>query len=199
MATTIDPITLGIPASARPAGDPRLIDGLKGLETAHGVLQNSIDSIYDLSYNLTGGEVLKNFDLPSIGSQFFDGNSNAAKFIKQFDPNNSSGAVGFALGLVDKINSELDEGKLLKDLMGPQIACLVTSFVDISNIIPTLSLNFPDIVGMLKNKLQEIQNAMTSAIDGLLAPIRELITSLADALQTVNDLIGKIAACASAT
>jgi outer membrane protein TolC len=107
--------------------------------------------------------------------------------------------VGFALGLVDKINSELDEGKLLKDLMGPQVACLVTSFVDISNVIPTLSLNFPDLVGMLKNKLQEIQNAMTAAIDGLLQPLRNLITSLADALQQVNDLIAKIAACASAT
>lgn len=199
MATDIDNSSIGIPASARPAGDPRLIDGLKGLETLHGTLQNSIDSMYDLSYKLTGGEVLKNFDLPSIGAQVFDGNGDAAKFIKQFDPNNKSGAVGFALGLVDKINSELDEGKLLKDLMGPQVACLVTSFVDISNIIPTLSLNFPDIAGMLKNKLQEIQNAMTSAIDGLLAPVRNLITSLTDALQTVNDLIGKIAACASAT
>ena len=195
----VDPKTLGIPASARPKNDPRLIDGLAGLETAHGALQGGIDSIYKLSYELTGGEVLKNFDLPTIGSQFFDGNSSAAKFIKQFDPNNKSGAVGFALGLVDKINSELDEGKLLKDLMGPQVACLVGSFVDISNIIPTLSLHFPDIAGMLKNKLQEIQNAMTAAIDGLLQPLRNLITSLADALQKVNDLIGKIAACASAT
>ena len=199
MAVTIDPKTIGIPASARPAGDPRLIDGLKGLETLHGALQNSIDNIYDLSYSLSSGEVLKNFDLPSIGGQIFDGNSDAAKFIKQFDPGNKSGAVGFALGLVDKINSELDEGKLLKDLMGPQIACLVTSFADISNIIPTISLNFPDLAGMLRSKLQEIQNTISSAIDGVLAPIRNLITSLADAIQKVNDVIGKIGACANAT
>ena len=195
----IDPKTLGIPASARPKNDPRLSDGLAGLETAHGALQGGIDSIYKLSYELTGGNALKGFDLPTIGSQFFDGDSSAAKFIKQFDPSNKSGAVGFALGLVDKINSGLDENKLLKDLMGPQFACLVTSFVDISNIIPTLSFSFPDIAGMLKGKLQEIQNAMTSAIDGLLQPIRDLVTSLADALQKVNDLIGKIAACATAT
>jgi len=195
----VDPKTLGIPASARPKNDPRLSDGLAGLETAHGALQGGIDSIYKLSYELTGGEVLKGVDLPSIGSQLFDGGTSAVKFIKQFDPSNKSGSVGFALGLVDKINSELDEGKLLKDLMGPQVACLINSFVDISNIIPTLSLNFPDIASMLKNKLQEIQNAMTAAIDGLLQPLRNLITSLADALQQVNDLIGKIAACAAAT
>jgi hypothetical protein len=190
---------LGIPASARPKDDPRLIDGLAGLETAHGALQKGIDSIYKLSYELSAGEVLKNFDLPTIGSQFFDGNSNAAKFIKQFDPNNQSGAVGFGLGIVDKINAALDEEKLFKDVFGPQITCLVTSFVDISNVIPTISIQFPDIIGMLKSKLQEIQNTIASAIDGILAPIRNLITSLADALQTVNDLIGKIAACATAT
>jgi hypothetical protein len=190
---------LGIPASARPKDDPRLIDGLAGLETAHGALQKGIDSIYKLSYELSAGEVLKNFDLPTIGSQFFDGNSSAAKFIKQFDPNNQSGAVGFGLGIVDKINAALDEEKLFKDVFGPQITCLVTSFVDISNIIPTISIQFPDIIGMLKSKLQEIQNTIASAINGILAPIQNLITSLADALQKVNDLIGKIAACAAAT
>lgn len=190
---------LGIPASARPKGDPRLIDGLAGLETAHGALQKGIDSIYKLSYEMSAGEVLKNFDLPTIGSQLFDGNTNATKFIKQFDPNNSAGAVGFALNMVDKINSALDEGKLFKDIFGPQIACLAGSFVDISNIIPTLSLNFPDLAGMLRSKLQEIQNTISSALDGILAPIQNLLTSLADALQKVNDLIGKIGACATAT
>jgi hypothetical protein len=195
----IDPKTIGIPASARPANDPRLIDGLKGLETAHGALQGTIDSIYDLSYNLTADKVLGGFDLPTIGTQVFDGNSDAAKFIRQFDPTNQSGVVGFGLKIVDQINNALDEETLMKDLLGPQITCLVTSFVDISNILPQLSFTFPDIKAMLEAKLQEIQDAINSAIDGVLAPIRNLITSLADALQQVNDLIGKIAACATAT
>jgi len=195
----INPNSMGIPASARPKDDPRLIDGLAGLEAAHGALQKGIDSLYKIPYELSSGQILKNFDLPSIGAQIFDGNTDAAKFIKQFDPNNKSGAVGFALGIVDKINSALDEEKLFKDIFGPKITCLVTSFADISNLIPTLSLNFPDIAGMLKSKLNEIQNAISSDIDGILAPINNLITSLADALQKVNDMIGKIAACATAT
>jgi len=195
----IDPTTIGIPAAARPFNDPRLIDGLKGLENVHGALQGAIDSMYSLSYNMTAEKVLGGFDLPTIGSQFFDGSSNAAKFIRQFDPNNESGFVGFGLQIVDQINEALDEEKIFKDIFGPQITCLITSFVDISNIIPTISLNFPDIRALLMNKLQEIQDAINSAINGLLAPVRDLINSLADALQTVNDLIAKIAACASAT
>jgi hypothetical protein len=199
MVSAIDPTTIGIPASARPQNDPRLVDGLAGLETAHGALQGAIDSIYDLSYNLTSNRVLGGFDLPSIGSQIFDGDSDAAKFIRQFDPNNSSGVVGFGLKIVDQINSALDEEKIFKDIFGPQMTCLVTSFVDISNILPQININFPDIGALLKQKLQEIQNAINSAIDGVLAPIRELIGSIAEALQKVNDLIGKIAACATAT
>lgn len=199
MTTKVDPKNSGIPMAARPAGDPRLIDGLKGLEAAHGALQDSINSMYDLSYKLTGGEILKNFDLPTIGSKLFNGDSNAAKFIRQFDPNNSSGAVGMGLHIVDQINNALDEEKIFKDVFGPQVTCLITSFVDISNIIPTLKINFPDIAGMLNSKLNEIQGAITSAIDGFLAPVRELIGSLTDALQKVSDLIGKIGACANAT
>ncbi len=199
MATEIDPLTIGIPASARPFNDPRIVDGLKGLENAHGALQGAIDSIYDLSYNLTADKVLGGFDLPTIGTQIFDGNSDAAKFIRQFDPNNKAGVVGFGLKIVDQINNVLDEEKIFKDIFGPQITCLVTSFVDISNILPQLSIAFPDIRGLLESKLQEIQNAINSAIDGVLAPISDLITSLADALQKVNDLIGKVAACATAT
>ena len=199
MAFTVDPTTIGIPASARPFNDPRIADGLRGLETAHGALQGAIDSIYDLSYNLTADKVLGGFDLPTIGSQVFDGNSDAAKFIRQFDPNNESGVVGFGLKIVDQINNALDEEKIFKDIFGPQITCLMTSFVDISGILPKLSIQFPDIKAMLMGKLAEIQNAINSAIDGILSPIRDLITSLADALQQVNDLIGKIAACANAT
>lgn len=197
--TTIDPTTIGIPASARPANDPRLIDGLKGLESAHGALQGAIDSMYSLSYNMTAEKILTGYDLPTIGSQLFDGGSEAAKFIRQFDPNNESGYVGFGLRVVDQINEALDEETIFKDIFGPQITCLITSFVDISNIIPTISLNFPDIRALLMSKLQEIQSAINSAIDGVLAPVKALITSLADALQKVNDLIAKMAACAYAT
>ncbi len=199
MAIEIDPLTIGIPAAARPFNDPRIVDGLKGLEVAHGALQGAIDSIYDLSYNLTAEKVLGGFDLPTIGSQIFNGDSDAAKFIRQFDPNNESGVIGYGLKIVDQINAALDEEKIFKDIFGPQITCLITSFVDISGILPQININFPDIGALLNQKLQEIQSAINSAIDGVLAPIRELITSLADALQQVNDLIGKIAACATAT
>jgi hypothetical protein len=195
----VDPKTLGIPASARPKNDPRAIDGLAGLESAHGAIQGGIDSIYKLSYELSAGNVLKGFDLPTIGSQIFDGNNSASKFIKQFDPGNKGGAVGFGLSIVDKINSALDEEKLFKDLLGPKIACLAGSFFDINSIIPTLTVNFPDLEGMLNSKLQEIQNSITSELDNALKPIQNALSDIADAGQKVNDLIGKIGACASAT
>lgn len=199
MTVEIDPLTIGIPASARPFNDPRIVDGLQGLEVAHGALQGAIDSIYDLSYSLTADKALGGFDLPTIGSQLYSGDSDVAKFIRQFDPNNQSGVIGYGLKIVDQINEALDEEKLFKDIFGPQITCLITSFVDISGILPQININFPDIGALLNQKLQEIQSAINSAIDGVLAPIRNLINSLADALQQVNDLIGKIAACATAT
>lgn len=196
---TIDPNSIGIPASARPANDPRGFDGVAGLESIHGALQNGIDSIYKISYELSSDQILKNFDLPTIGSQIFDGNGSATNFISQFDPNNESGVVGFGLKIVDQINAALDEEKLFKDVFGPQITCLIGSFADISNLIPSIQLQFPDIAGMLRSKLQEIQNAISSAIDGILQPVQNLLLSLADALQQVNDLIAKIGACATAT
>jgi hypothetical protein len=194
----IDPQSIGIPMSARPLNDPRLIDGLAGLEAAHGALTNGIDSIYKLSYELSGSQILKNFDLPTIGSQIFDGNSSASNFIRQFDPNNSSGAVGFGLKIVDQINSQISGDKLFKDLFGPQITCLVNSFTDISNVIPKIQIQFPDIAAILKDKLREIQNAISSTLDRVLQPINNLLLSLTDVLRTVDDLIQKIGACANA-
>lgn len=195
----IDPDTIGIPASARPLNDPRLFDGLAGLESVHGALQSTIDSIYSLSYSLTGDQVLRNFDLPTIGSQIFNGDGQISKFIKQFDPNNESGVIPFGLKIVDRINEALDEEKIFKDIFGPQITCLISSFTDISSLIPNIEFNFPDLAGMLRQKLGDIQNMISAAFDNLLAPLREILSSITDALQKVNDVIGKIAACASAT
>lgn len=188
----VDKKSLGIPASARPKNDPRLIDGLAGLEAAHGALQEGIDSIYKLPYELTSGMALKNFDLPTIGSQMFDGNDSAVKFIKQFDPSNQSGAVSFGLNIANKIKSELDGGKLFSDLMGPKIAALVGLSNEIKNLIPSLSLHFPDLAGVLNSKLQEIQNQMTSSLDELTKPIENIITSVDDASKKVNELVEKI-------
>ncbi len=195
----VDTKTIGIPMSARPANDPRPIDGIAGLDNIHAALGDAVSSLYDISYKLSSDRILKNFDLPTIGSQIFDGNSSAAKFIRQFDPNNESGAVGFALNMVDRINDALDAEKLFKDIFGPQISCLIGLFADISDLVPQIQAFFPDIKGMLMDALQNIQRLINDALNNILDPIRNAIGTLTDAMTKVRDLIGKISQCALAT
>lgn len=115
------------PLSARPEGDPRLVDGKHGSEKSH-ALMDQMESIFTRSRDKVSSKSLKNHDNPTVGSQQTDGKQSATNFIKGFDPKNLSGAIPFALNLVKDIQNNSGAGKLLSDIAGPQIGQMIGQF-----------------------------------------------------------------------
>jgi hypothetical protein len=116
------------PKSARPEGDPRKVDGKKGSETSHGLIDNN-ESIFDIAKNKVASKSLKHHDSPTIGSQQYDGGKSATNFTKGFDPKNIAGAIPFALNLVKDIQSNSGAGKLLGDIVGGNIGPMIQQFL----------------------------------------------------------------------
>lgn len=117
------------PISARPAKDPRKVDGKNGQETSHSLLDNN-ESIFDIAHNRVSDKQLKGADSPTIGSQQFDNGKSATDFTKGFDPKNLSGAIPFALNLIKDIQKNSGAGKTLNDIAGPKISDFIKKFID---------------------------------------------------------------------
>lgn len=189
---TIDTRTIGIPLSARPSNDPRKFDLIAGLESAHGALQNGIDSIYKLSYELTADKALEHAFKATIGSQKFDGGKDVVGFIRQFDPNNESGAVGFGLQLIDKIRDSIDAEKFLEDTIGTQAACLMGIFTDLNGLTAKLRGMIPDLKAMIAQKINEIVDKVYNAINTILAPIQNALMTAAEFLQQAQAMVDEV-------
>lgn len=146
------------PLSARPANDPRTVDGKKGSETSHSLLNNN-ESIFDIAHNKVSNKQLKNADAPTIGSQQFDNGKSATDFTKGFDPKNLSGAIPFALSLIKDIQTKSGAGKLLGDIVTPEISSLIQKFVDALKIKDEKKLN--DAVNAIKQIYENMPTGNT--------------------------------------
>lgn len=121
---SIDPKTIGIPVSARPVGDPRKLDGVKGAETLHGLV-DSAKSLYDISLTEAGGKPAKKADAPTVGSQVFDQAKSAMDFAKKFDPQNIAGTVPHALDMMKQLQGAMGAGQIMNGILGSKLGGLM--------------------------------------------------------------------------
>lgn len=181
---TIDPRSIGIPISARPEGDPRKIDGVKGGELLHGVLEGS-KSLYDIAMKEAGGKPLMKFDAPTIGTQAFNQAKSAVDFVKQFDPSNLAGSVPHSLDMMKQLQSKMGIGpQFISGMLGDKLAGLL-------NLMPMLNQ-----LGNL-DLLQQAQNLISQELANL--PLPEIpqipnvnIDSVTSELQKVKEIPSNI-------
>lgn len=74
---------------------------------------------------------LKKGDAKTVGSQEFDKGMDPVKFIKKFDPKNSSGSIPFALNLVNQIKNNSGPDKMLTDIVGSQLGGMIGQFTQL--------------------------------------------------------------------
>lgn len=74
---------------------------------------------------------LKKGDAKTMGSKEFDKATDAIKFIKKFDPKNSSGSIPFGLNLVNQIKNNSGPGKMLGDIVGSQMGSMMGQFTSL--------------------------------------------------------------------
>lgn len=74
---------------------------------------------------------LKKGDAKTVGSKEFDKGADPVKFIKKFDPKNTSGAIPFGLNLVNQIKNNSGPGKMLGDIVGSQMGSMMSQFTSL--------------------------------------------------------------------
>lgn len=74
---------------------------------------------------------LKKGDAKTMGSKEFDKAMDAVKFIKKFDPKNTSGTIPFALNLVNQIKNNSGPAKMLSDIVGGQMSGMMGQFTSL--------------------------------------------------------------------
>ncbi len=145
---------LQYPLSARPRSDPRRVDGKKGDETSHALIDNN-ESIFDIAKSKVSSKSLKHHDSPTIGSQQYDGGKSATDFTKGFDPKNISGSIPFALNLVKDIQNNSGAGKLLNDIVGGNIGDMIQQFLSALKSGDQQSVT--DLIGKIQSEYENKQ------------------------------------------
>lgn len=179
----INPRTIGIPISARPEGDPRKLDGVKGGELLHGSFDEA-KSMYDIAMQEAGGKPLKKADAPTIGSQAFDNAKSAVDCVKKFDPQNLAGSVPFALDMMKQLQTRMPNGpQLISDMLGPKLAGVLS-------LLPLLEQ-----LGNI-DLLQQAQSMITQELANLPLPqVPQLpnvnVSALTSELQTIREIPSK--------
>jgi len=180
----IDPRTIGMPISARPEGDPRKLDGVKGGELLHGILDGP-KSLYDIAMQEAGGKPLLKFDAPTIGTQVFDQAKSAVDFVKNFDPSNLAGTVPHALDMMKQLQIRMPNGpQFMSSMLGDKLSGLL-SLMPMLNQLGNLDL------------LQQAQNLISQELANLPLPqIPQIpnvsIESVTGELQKIKEIPSKI-------
>jgi hypothetical protein len=76
-------------------------------------------------------KALKKGDAKTVGSKEFDKGIDPVKAIKQFDPKNTSGAIPFALNLVNQIKNNSGPATMLTDIVGSQMGGMMSQFTSL--------------------------------------------------------------------
>lgn len=153
----IDPRSIGIPMSARPLGDPRKLDGVKGSEFLHGALDGA-KSLYDISMQEAGGKALLKAAAPTIGTQAFNDAMSAVDFVKGFDPSNLAGSVPFALDMMKQLQIRMPSGaQFISGMLGDKLSGLL-SLMPMLNQLGNLDL------------MQQAQNLISQELANLPLP-----------------------------
>lgn len=121
---SVDPNSIGIPLAARPEGDPRKIDGVKGGDNFHGMMPKG-KSIYDIAVKEAGGKPAKKSSEPTVGTQVFDNAKSAMDFVKKFDPQNMAGTVPHALDMMKQLQGSMGVGQIMTGIVGMKLGGLM--------------------------------------------------------------------------
>lgn len=179
---SIDPRSIGMPISARPEGDPRKLDGIKGGELLHGALDDA-KSLYDVAMQEAGGKALKKADTPTIGSQEFDKAKSAVDYVKKFDPSNLAGSVPHSLDMMKQLQSKMGGGpQFLSNMLGSKLTGMLS-------LLPALEkLGNLDLLQQAQSMIsQELANLPLPAV-----PVLPNVEALTGELQKIKEIPSKI-------
>jgi len=85
----------------------------------------------DVAETKARNKSIKKGDAKTIGSKEFDKSADVVKYIKKFDPKNTSGSIPFALNLVNQIKNNSGPAKMLSDIVGGQLSGLLGQFTSL--------------------------------------------------------------------
>lgn len=179
----VNPETIGTPISSRPEGDPRPLDGVRGGEKIHSLI-DSAKSLYDISLDEAGGKPAKKAKEPTIGTQEFDKAKSALEFTKKFDPQNAAGTIPQALDMLQQLQSQMGAApQMISQMLGSKISELLKQ-------IPVLQQ-----LGNL-DVLNQVQGMISQEMAKLPVPqvpqIPQAVTDVQTTIQKINELPSKI-------
>jgi hypothetical protein len=181
----IDPKSIGLPLSARPTGDPRKLDGVAGAETLHGLFDDA-KSLYDVSMQEAGGKPLLKAEMPTVGSQVFDGAKSAMDYVKKFDPQNIAGTVPHSLGMMNQLQVSMGAGQIMNGILGPKLGSLM-------KLLPVLQqLGNMDLLSQAQSLIgQEFASLPLPQIPQI-PNLDQIVTPFSNGLPDVSQVTGQL-------
>jgi hypothetical protein len=120
----------------------------------------------DVAKNKTNNRGMKKADAKTIGSKVFNGAKSATDFVKNFDPQNTSGSIPFALNLIKQIQTGSGVNKILSDIVGSQLNGIISQFTDLlKQNLPQQANALVDLINKgleLKERIEQLKSNPTA-------------------------------------